>query len=158
VVVLVVLLPSTAWCIPHLEVSCTDRNNSKTGAIAHNSNRNNFSSSNSSTMLLPHHHSRLYSGHHGRLSTAAFHASTVRSCDILPMSASCQSKAIHLELQQLWSIIRRAHRGALHHGLAKPTIPPWRRFPREKKYYWVHSSSMSIPLLFCSILEHHKTL
>jgi hypothetical protein len=32
-VVLVVLLLSTAWCIPHLGVSYTDHNNSRIGAI-----------------------------------------------------------------------------------------------------------------------------
>jgi hypothetical protein len=44
--------------IPHLGVSYADRNSSRTGAIAHNSNRSNFSSNsrnsssdNSSTML-----------------------------------------------------------------------------------------------------------
>jgi hypothetical protein len=71
--------------IPHLGVSYADRNSSRTGAIAHNSNRSNFSSNsrnsssdNSSTMLR-HHHSRLL--------TAAFHASTMESWDISPVSA-----------------------------------------------------------------------
>jgi hypothetical protein len=80
--------------IPHLGVSCANRNSSRTGAIAHNSNRSNFSSNsrnssnnNSSTMLRHHHHSRLQSGHHSRLLTAAFHASTVESWDIAPVSA-----------------------------------------------------------------------
>jgi hypothetical protein len=130
------LLPSTAWCIPHLGVSCADHNNSRTGAIAHSSNRGNFSSnshnssnSNSSTVLLPHRHSRLQSGHHNRLSTTAFHASTAESWDTSPLSASCQSEAIHLELRQPWSIIRRAYREVLHHRLAMPTTPSWRRFP-----------------------------
>jgi hypothetical protein len=60
VVVLAVLLPCTAWCIPHLGVSCIDYNNSKIGAIDNNSIYGNFSSnshnnisSNSSTVLLP---------------------------------------------------------------------------------------------------------
>jgi hypothetical protein len=37
------------------------------------------------------------------------------------------------ELRHLWSIIRGAIRRVLHHGRLVPTIPPWRRFPREKK-------------------------
>jgi hypothetical protein len=136
VVVLAVLLPSTAWCIPHLGVNCVNRNSSRTGAIAHSSNRGNFSNnscnSNSSTVLLPHRHSRQQSGHHSRLPPAAFRASTMESWDILPVSASCQSEAIHLELRQPWSINRGANRRALRHGLAVPTIPPWRKFPWEK--------------------------
>jgi hypothetical protein len=72
VVVLAVVLPSTAWCIPHQGVSCVNHNSSRIGAIAHNSNRGNFSSNshnnssnnNISTMLLPHHHSRLPLGCH----------------------------------------------------------------------------------------------
>jgi hypothetical protein len=43
VVVLAVLLPSTAWCIPHLGVSWVDHNNSRIGAVTHNSNRGNSS-------------------------------------------------------------------------------------------------------------------
>jgi hypothetical protein len=68
-------------------VSCVDHNSSRIGAIAHNSNRgnssnnscNSSSNSNSSTMLLPHRHSRLQSGHHSRLPTITFRASTVGS-------------------------------------------------------------------------------
>jgi hypothetical protein len=138
VVVLVVLLLSTACCIPHLGVSCAYRNSSRTRAIAHISNRSNFSSNshnnNSSTVLLPHRHSKLQSGHHSGLPITAFRSSTLECWDILPVSASCQSKPINLELQQLWSIIRRTHRGVLHHVLAMATTPPWRIFPWEKKY------------------------
>jgi hypothetical protein len=65
VVVLAMLLPSIAWCIPHLGVSCIDHNNSRIGAIANNSNngnsrcisRNNNNNNNnncSSTVLLLH--------------------------------------------------------------------------------------------------------
>jgi hypothetical protein len=140
VLVLAVLLPCTTWCIPHLGVSCTDRNSNRTGAISHNSildnfsnNSHNSSSSNSSTVLLPHRHSRLQSGHHSRLPTVAFQATIAESWDISPVSASCQRKAIHLDLRQLWSIIRRAHRGVLHHRLVVPTIPLWRKFSWEKK-------------------------
>jgi hypothetical protein len=139
--VLTVLLSSTTWCILHLGVNYADRNSSKTETIAHSSNRGNFSSnshnsssSNSSITLLPHCHSRLQSGHYSKLSTVAFCASTAESWDISPVSASCQSEAIHLELRQPWSINREANRRALRHGLVVPTIPPWRKFPWEKKY------------------------
>jgi hypothetical protein len=95
VVILAVLLQSTAWCIPRLGVSYVDHNSSRIGAIALNSIHGNFSdhnhnsrgSSNSSTVLLPHHYSRLWSGCHSRLSTTAFRASTVKSWDISPVSA-----------------------------------------------------------------------
>jgi hypothetical protein len=43
---LAVLLPSTAWCIPHLGGSCTDCSSSRSGAIAHNSNRSNSNGNN----------------------------------------------------------------------------------------------------------------
>jgi hypothetical protein len=61
VVVLPVLLPSIAWCIPHLGVSCVDHNSRKIRAITHNSNCGNSSrNSNSSTISLLHHRSRLH--------------------------------------------------------------------------------------------------
>jgi hypothetical protein len=44
-------------------VSCVDHNNSRIGALAHNSNHDNSSSS-SSTMPLLHHRSKLPLGHH----------------------------------------------------------------------------------------------
>jgi hypothetical protein len=134
-VVLPVLLPSTAWCIPHLGVSCPDRNSSRIRAIAHNSNRGNSSSNNnsSSTMLLLHRHSRLPSGRHSSFPPTAFHASTVGRLGTLHENAANPSKSTHCELQQPWSINRGANRRVLHHGLAAPTTPPWMRFPREKK-------------------------
>jgi hypothetical protein len=70
VVVLAVLLQSSAWCIPYMGVSCIDHNSNRTGAITHNSTRSNSgsnsssSNSNSSTIPLLHHHSRLPSGRH----------------------------------------------------------------------------------------------
>jgi hypothetical protein len=53
VVVLAVLHPSTAWCIPHLGVSCVDHNSSRIGAITHNSNRGNFNSNNNHAATPP---------------------------------------------------------------------------------------------------------
>jgi hypothetical protein len=84
VVVLVVLLPSTTWCIPHLGVSSIDHNSSRIGAIAHSSNHsnsngnshNNSSNNNNSTVLLLAHHSRLPSGRQNSFPPATFHAST----------------------------------------------------------------------------------
>jgi hypothetical protein len=141
VVVLVVLLPSTPWCIPHLGVSCVGHNNSRIGAIAHNSICGNFSnnscnnniSSNSSTMLLPHHHSRIPLGLQSNSPPATFQASIAGRCATLLENAASPSKATHRELRHLWSTSRGAIRRVLHHGLAAPTTPPWRRFPREKK-------------------------
>jgi hypothetical protein len=140
VVALAVLLPCTVWCIPHLEVSCVDHNNNGIGAITHNSSRGNFSSnshksssSNSSTMILLHHRSRLPPGHHSNSPPATFHASTVGRWATLLENATSQSKATHRELWHPWSTSRGAIRRVLHHGLAMPTKPLWRRFPREKK-------------------------
>jgi hypothetical protein len=138
VVVLVVLLLSTAWCIPNLGVSYADLNSSSIGAITHNttsssSSRFNSSSSNS-TVLLPHCHSTLQSSHHSKLPPATFHATTTGSWDTSPASASCPSKTTHHKLRHPWSINKGANRGILHHGLAAPTTPPWMRSPREKKY------------------------
>jgi hypothetical protein len=134
VVVLAVLLLSTVWCIPHLRVRCADLNSSSIGANSHNTN-NGSSSRNrsSSTVLLPHCHSRLQSDHRSSLSPIAFLASTVERWGTLLANAASPSKAIHRKLRHSWSISRGANRGVLHHGLAVPTTPPWRRSPREKK-------------------------
>jgi hypothetical protein len=136
-----VLLTSTAWCIPHLGLSYADRNNSRTGAITHNSNRGNSSNNsnsssnnnNSSTVLLPHHCSRLPSGRHSIFPPVTSPATIVERWNTLLESAANQSKATYCELWHLWLVSRGAIRRTLRHGLATPTIPPWRRFPREKK-------------------------
>jgi hypothetical protein len=135
VVVSAVLLPSTAWCIPYLRVSCVNHNSSRIGAIAHNSNLGNFSSnrSNNSTVLLLHRHSRMPPGLHGNFLPATFHASTMGRWATLLKNATSPSKATHRELQHPWSTSRGAISRFLHHGRAVPTTPPWRRFPREKK-------------------------
>jgi hypothetical protein len=134
------LLPCTAWCIPHLGVSCVDHNSSRSGAIAHNSSRGNSSSnshssnnSGSSTMPLLHCCGKLPSGHHTSFPLATFHASTMERWASLLENAAYASKATRRELRHPWSISRGAIRRLLHHGRAAPTTPPWRRFPREKK-------------------------
>jgi hypothetical protein len=74
-------------------VNCVDHNSSRIGATAQNSNCDNSSNNsrnsnnNSSIVLLPHRHSRLQSGHHSRLPTVTFRASTAGSWDILSVSA-----------------------------------------------------------------------
>jgi hypothetical protein len=135
-----VLLPSTSWCIPHLGVSCVGHNSSRIGAIAHNSNHGNFSSnshnnssSNNSTVLLPHCHSRLPPGLHINSQPTTFQASTVGRWATLPENATSPSKATHRELWHPWSSSGGAIRRVLHHRLAAPTTPPWRRFPQGKK-------------------------
>jgi hypothetical protein len=138
-VVLAVLLPSTTWCIPHLGVSCIDHNSSRIGAVAHNSNRGNSSNSrnsnnsNSSTMLLHHHHSRLPPGHHNSFPLATFHASIVGRWATLLENVASPSRATHRELWHPWSTNRGAIRRVMHHGLATPTTPSWRRSPQKKK-------------------------
>jgi hypothetical protein len=129
-VVLAVLLPSTTLCIPHLGVSCADRNNSRTGAITHNSNRNNSSRHNSSSsiVLLPHRYNRLPSGHHSRFSPVTFPTTTAGRWGTLLESASI-NKAIHHELRHPWSISRGSIGRVLCHRLVTPSIPPWRKFP-----------------------------
>jgi hypothetical protein len=135
VVVLAVLLPSTVWHIPHLGLSCADRNSSKTGAIAHNSNHNNSNrhNSNSSIVLLPHRCSRLQSGHHSRFPPVTSPATTTVIWGTLLVTAASPSKATRCELRRPWSINRGANRRDLCHGLAAPTIPPCRKFSLEKK-------------------------
>jgi hypothetical protein len=136
VVVLAVLLLSTAWCIPHLGVSCTNLNSSRIGAIAHSTNNGsssrNSSSSISSTMVLLHHHSRLPSGHHGSLPPATFHASIVGRWGTLLVNSAAPSKATCHELRHPWSTSKGARR-VLHHGLVMLTTPLWMRSPQEKK-------------------------
>jgi hypothetical protein len=106
-----------------------------TKAIAHNSNRGNSSrhNSSSSTVLLPDHCSKLPSGHHISFPPVTFPATTAGRWGTLLESAASPSKAPHHELWHPWSINRGANRRVLHHRLAAPTIPPWRRFPHEKK-------------------------
>jgi hypothetical protein len=155
--VLAALLPSTAWSITHMGVSCVDHNSSRVGAVNHNSNRGNSSNSpncsNSSTVLLLHCHSRLPLGHHSSFPPATFHASIARRWATLLENAPSPSNATHRELWHPWSTNRGAIRRVFHHGLVAPTTPLWRRSPREKKCQWVCSSTMNIPLLFCPILE-----
>jgi hypothetical protein len=136
-VVLVVLLPSTAWCIPYLGVSCVDHNNSRIGAITHNSSygnssNNNSSSSSSSTMPLFHCCSKLPLGHHSRFLLATFHASIVGRWATFFENVVSPSKATRCELRHPWSISKGAIRRVLHHGRAMPTTPPCRIFPWEK--------------------------
>jgi hypothetical protein len=139
-VVLAVPLQSTTLCIPHLGVSCVGYNNSKIRAIAHNSNRDNFSSnsrsssSNISTVLLLHSHNRNPPGLHNNTPLATFHASTMGRCATLLENAASPSKATHCDLWHPRSISRGATRRVLHHRWAAPTTPPWRRSPLEKKY------------------------
>jgi hypothetical protein len=139
VVVLVVLLPSTAWYISHLVFTCVDHNSSRIGAIARNSNPGNSSSSNrnssnnSSTVLLLHRHSRLPLGHHSSFPPATFHASIAGRWATLLENAASPSKATQCELRYLWLTNGGAIRRVLHHGLATPTTPLWRRSPWEKK-------------------------
>jgi hypothetical protein len=125
---------STAWCIPHLGVSCADHNSSRIGAITHNTNNdnssrnnhnnNNNSNNSSSTVLLLHHRSSMQSGHHSRFPPTTFCATTVERWDTSLATASCPSKATHHELWHSWSINKRV----LHHGLAVLATPPWMRF------------------------------
>jgi hypothetical protein len=129
VVVLAVLLLSTAWCILHLGVSCVNHNSSKIGAISHNFNGDNFSSnnrstSNSSIVLLPHRHSRLPPSCRSNFPPATFDASTTGRCATLLENAASQSKATHRELWHPWSTSKGAIRRVLHHGLATPTVTP----------------------------------
>jgi hypothetical protein len=138
VVVLAVLLSSTTWCIPHLGVSCVDHNNSRIGAVAHNSicgnsSNSRSSSSKSSIVLLLHRRSRLPLGHHSSLLPATSHASTTGRWTTLLENAACPINATYRELRHLWSTSRGTIRRVMHHVLAAPTTPPWRRFPREKK-------------------------
>jgi hypothetical protein len=127
--------PSTAWCIPHLGVSCADRNRSRTGAIIHNSNCSNSSkhNSSSSTTLLPHRCSRLRSCHHSSFLPVTFPAATAERWGTLLRSVASPHKATHCDLWHPWSINRGANRRVPCYGLAAPTIPPWRKFPCEKK-------------------------
>jgi hypothetical protein len=129
-----VLLPSTTWCIPHLGVSCADCNRSRTGAIAHNSNRGNSSKHNSSSSIMyqPHRCSMLPLGDHNGFPPVTFPATAVGRWGTLLESASSPSKATHHELRHLWSINRGANRRVLCHTLVTPTIPPWRGFPWQK--------------------------
>jgi hypothetical protein len=129
----------TAWCIPHLGVSCTILNCSSIGAITRNthsdtSSRNSSSSSHSNSIVLRLQcHSMLQPVRHSRLPPTTFHATTAGSWVTSPASASCPIKENCHELWHPWLTSRGANRGVLHHGLAVPTTLPWMRSPWEKK-------------------------
>jgi hypothetical protein len=108
---------------------------SRTGAIVHNSNSSNSSKHNSSisTVLQPHHCSRLPSGHHNSFPLVTLPTTTTKRWGTFLESATNPSKATHHKLRHPWSINRGANRRVLCHGLAAPTIPPWRKLPQEKK-------------------------
>jgi hypothetical protein len=119
-------------------VSCVDHNNSRIGAIAHNScrstsSRNSHSNSSSLTVPLLHRRSRLPLDHHNSFPPATFHASTAGRWATSLENAACPSKATHHGLRHPWSISIGAIRRVLHHRRAVPTTPPWRRFPWERK-------------------------
>jgi hypothetical protein len=66
-------------------------------------------------VLLLHHRNRLQSGHHIRLPTTFFRASTAKSWDTLPTNVSRQSRTTtHPELQ-----------GLLDKGYIHPSTSPW---------------------------------
>jgi hypothetical protein len=129
--------PKYRMCIPHLGVSCVDHNNSRIGAIVHNSNCDNSSSnsrsSRSSIVPLLHCNSRLQSGHHNSFLPATSHASAAGRWATLHENVASPSKTTHCELRHPWSINRGAIRRFLNHERVAPTTPPWRRFPQEKK-------------------------
>jgi hypothetical protein len=133
VVILAVLLPGIAWCIPHLGVSCVHHNSSRIAAIAHNSIHGNSSSnshsSSSSIMPLLHCRCRLPSGHHSSFLPATFQASTTTRWTTVHENAASPSKETRCELRHPCSISRGAIRMVLHHGWVAPTTPSWRRFP-----------------------------
>jgi hypothetical protein len=91
VLLLVVLLLSTAWCIPHLGVSYTDLNSSSIGTVARNTNsgsssHNSRGSCNSSTVLPLLYRSRLQLGHCSNFPLATSHVTTAERWDISPTS------------------------------------------------------------------------
>jgi hypothetical protein len=112
-------------------------------------------SSTSTTILLSLHNSKEQLFHHSRSHQWGTCATTVGRLGTSLRNASCQGRPTHLVLQLLWLPSRRASREAQCSVLAAPTTPPWRRYPWERKFLWVHSSSMNTPSLYCLILWLH---
>jgi hypothetical protein len=141
--------PSTTWFTHHPRDSHTDLHSS--GVTATRS-----SSSNSSTAaLLPLHSSKEQLGHCYRPHQWGTHATTVGRLGTSPRNATCEGRPTHLVLQHLWQITRGASREAQHRGLATPTTPPWMRYPWERKFLCIRSSSMKTLSLYCLIRELH---
>jgi hypothetical protein len=100
-VVALAVLPQVPYVVcPIWRVSCVDHNSSRIRAIAHNSNRSNFSnnshssSNNSSVMLLLHHHSRMPPVLHSNSPQASFHASTIGSGPLCSRMPPAQAKQL----------------------------------------------------------------
>jgi hypothetical protein len=147
-VVLAMLHQSTPWSTCHPRDSHADFHSSL--ATARSSN-----SSSSTTVLLSLHSSREQLGHHSRSHQWGTHATTMGRLGTSPSNVACQDRPTHLILQLLWLPSRRASREAQHNALVTPTTPLWRRYPRERKFLWVRSSSMNIPSLYCLISGLH---
>jgi hypothetical protein len=89
----------------------------------------------------------------GSRATTAVHSSGVPVLQLWKGCALCQGLPL-AKVGQLTSYLtsRGARREAQHRGLVVPTTPPWRRYPRERKFLRVCSSSMNALSLYCLFL------
>jgi hypothetical protein len=134
-VILAELHRSTAWFTCHPWDSRADPHSSR--ATAHSF------SSRSTTILFSLCSSREQLCHHSRLRHWGTRATTVGRLGTSPRNATCQGRLTHLILQLMWLPCRKASREAQRNIQAAPTTPPWRRYPQERKFLWVRSSSTS---------------
>jgi hypothetical protein len=144
-----VLHQNTTWFTCHLWDSYT--NLCSSGATV-----SSFSYSSSSiAVLLSLHSSTEQLGHHSRSHQWGTDATTVGRLGTSPRNVACQGRPTHLVLQLLWLPSRRASREVQRRVLVMPTTPPWRRYPRERKFLRVRSSLTNTPSLYCLILGLH---
>jgi hypothetical protein len=137
-VVLTVVHRSTAWFTRHPWDNHANPHSSR-------ATTRSSSSSNSTTVLFSLCNSREQLGRHSKSRQWGTRATIMRRLGTSPRNAACQGRPTHLVHQLIWLTSRRASREAQRSVLAASTTPPWRRYPRERKFLQVHSSSTSTP-------------
>jgi hypothetical protein len=139
-----VLHKSTAWFTCHPWDNRANLCSSKLTASS-------FRHSISTTTILPLRSRREKLGHHSRPHQWGTRATTTGRLCTSPRNATSQGRPT----QYRWQISRGASKEAQRNGLAMPSTPPWKRYPWERKFLWVCSSSTNTPSLYCLILELH---
>jgi hypothetical protein len=131
-----VLTWSTAWFTHH---PWDNRADFHTSGVTMSSTSHSYSTT---APLLQRSRSRWPPGHHSSSLPSGTHATIVGRLAALARTGANPNKATHHELRHPWWTSSGAIRGAQRRGLATPTTPPWRIYPRERKYLRVCSPQL----------------